>query len=123
VLAARHLEHEHAHEVRVPLPRAQQDLGDLAQLLTRRVARLLDAFDRLDQRAPRLAEDGAEHLLLRAEVVVQEAVRDARLLGDVADAARVVPLPGEDAHRRVQKQSALFLLGLRVRAVRHPGGV
>src|SRR5580765_7677268 len=58
VLAARHLEHEHAYEIGVTRPRAQQDLRHLAELLARGVARLLDAPDRRDQRPPRLAEDG-----------------------------------------------------------------
>ena len=75
----------------------------IAQLLSGRVARLLDALDGLDQRAPGLAEDAAQHVLLRVEVVVEEPVRDTCLLGDVADPARVVPLAREDPHRRVQK--------------------
>jgi hypothetical protein len=121
VRAPRHLEHEHAHEVGVAPPGAKQDLRHLAQLLARRVAGLLDALDRLDQRAPGLAEDGEEHLLLRAEVVVEQPVCDACLLGDVADAARVVALAREDPHRRLEEQPALFLLRLGIRAVRHPG--
>jgi len=36
--------------------------------------------------APGLAEDRLENLVLRAEVVVEQAVRDAGLLRDVTDA-------------------------------------
>ena len=58
----------------------------------------------------RLAEDAAKHFLLRREVVVEEPVRDARLLGDVADPRRVVALPRENAHGRVEKQPPLVPL-------------
>ena len=71
---------------------------------------LLDAPDRLDQLAPRLAEDAPEDVLLRVEVVVEEPVRDAGLLRDVADPRGVVALPREDPHRRVQEQPALVPL-------------
>ena len=49
---------------------------------------------------PVLAEDGLEHCLLRREVVVEETVRDARLLGDVADPRAVVAAAREYAHSR-----------------------
>ena len=39
--------------------------------------------------------------------MVQEPVRDARLLGDVADARGVVAVAGEDAHGRVEDQAPL----------------
>ena len=107
MLAARHLEDEHPHEIRIAAPGAQQDLGDLAQLLPGWVACLLDALDRLDQRPPGLTKDAAENVLLRLEVVVEQPVGDARLLCDVAHAARVVALAREDPHRCVEEQSAL----------------
>ena len=46
-----------------------------------------------------------EHLVLRAEVVVEQAVRDAGLLGDVADPRAVEAVPREHAHRRAADSS------------------
>src|SRR5712692_7449121 len=66
---------------------------------------------RHEQVAPVLAEDGLEQLLLRGEVVVEKPVRDARLLGDVPDPARVVALPREDTDGGIEQQPALLLLG------------
>ena len=45
---------------------------------------------------------------LDSEVVVDEPVGDARLVGDVGDAARVEALAGEDADRRVEDLAALL---------------
>ena len=56
--------------------------------------------------APGVAEHRLEHLLLRGEVVVEQPVGDARLLGDVADAAVVVARAREDAHGGVEDQLA-----------------
>jgi hypothetical protein len=42
--------------------------------------------------------------------VVEEAVRDAGLLGDVADARGVVALAGEDPDGRVEQEPSLLLL-------------
>ncbi len=39
--------------------------------------------------------------------MVQEPVRDARLLGDVADPGRVVAVASEDPHGRREDQPAL----------------
>ena len=111
-LAARHFEHEDAHEVRIAPPGAEQDLGNLAQLLARGVAGSLDVLDRRDQGTPGLAKDVAQHLFLRREVVVEQAVGDPGLLGDVTDPCSVVALPREDPHRRVEKQPALVFLRL-----------
>ena len=41
--------------------------------------------------------------------MVEQAVRDARLLGDVADARGVVAVAGEDADGGVEDQAALLL--------------
>ena len=41
--------------------------------------------------------------------MVEQAVRDACLLGDVADARGVVAVAGEDAHGRVEDEAALLL--------------
>ena len=49
-----------------------------------------------------------EDLVLAAEVVVDEPVGDAGLVGDVADPARVEALPGEHAHGGVEDEPALL---------------
>ncbi len=54
-------------------------------------------------------EDGLEHGVLRVEVVVEEPVRDAGFLGDVADAARVKALAREHANGSVEDLTPLVL--------------
>src|SRR5439155_6089429 len=83
--AARDLEDEHAHEIGIARPRTQEERGNSPQLLARRLVARLDLPDRVDDLAPRVAEHRLEQRLLRLEVVVEEPVRDAGLLGDVAD--------------------------------------
>ncbi len=41
--------------------------------------------------------------------MVEQPVRDAGLLGDVADPGGVIPVPGEDTHGGVEDQPALVL--------------
>src|SRR5437868_11291830 len=65
--AAGDLAHDHAHEVRIAPPGPQEDRRYLPQLLPGRHAGFLDGAHRGEQLAPRLAEDGLEDLLLRAE--------------------------------------------------------
>src|SRR3954462_13503079 len=72
-------------------------------MLTERDARRLDPLEIRLQKLPRLAEDRLEHLFLRTEVVIEQPVRDARLLGDVADARSTEALTREDAHRRIEQ--------------------
>ena len=49
--------------------------------------------------------------------MVEQPVRDARLLGDVADAGGVVAVAREDAHGRVEDEAPLLLArGLTVAA-------
>jgi hypothetical protein len=43
--------------------------------------------------------------------VVEQTVRDTRVLGDVADARAVVAALGEDAHGRVEDELALVHRG------------
>ena len=57
-------------------------------------------------------EDRLEHRVLRVEVVVEEPVRDAGLLGDVADPARVESLAREHANGGVEDLTPLFLQSL-----------
>jgi hypothetical protein len=68
-----------------------------------------DSSTALDEHGPVLAEDRLEHLVLRREVVVEEAVRDARLVGDVAHPGRVEALVREDPHRGVEDDAPLLL--------------
>src|SRR5581483_1130311 len=99
VRAARDLANHHPREIRRDEPRAEVERRERTKLLDERLAGRLDLRRLGDDRRPRLAEDRLEHVLLRAEVVVQQAMRDARLLGDVADTRSVEPLPREDADR------------------------
>src|SRR5262249_61724574 len=54
-------------------------------------------------------DDGGAALLVRLEVSVKVPLVHPRLLGDVADAARVVALAREDAHRGVEELSPFVL--------------
>ena len=108
--AARDLAHEHAHDVgRVHASVRSRIAATCAQLLARRLVACLDRVDALEEHAPVLAEDRLEHLVLRREVVVEQAVRDARLLGDVADARGVEALAREHAHGGVEDQTPFLL--------------
>ena len=55
---------------------------------------------------PALQEQGVEHLVLGLEVVVDEPVGHARLVGDVGHAAGVEALAGEHAHGGVEDEIA-----------------
>src|SRR6478752_381314 len=101
--AARDLAYEHPHELRRHEPGAEVDAREAAQLLAQRHAGELDPLRVRDELRPRLAEDRLEHLVLRTEVVIEQAVSYARFLGDVADARLVEPLSRKDAHRRLQQ--------------------
>ena len=79
----------------------------------------VDLVDRGEQHVPALEEQRVEHLVLGGEVVVDEPVGDAGLVGDVRDAAGVEALAGEHAHRGVEDQAALVQRGL-APAVRRP---
>ena len=66
----------------------------------------VDLVDRRQEQRPALDEELVQHLLLGLEVVVDEAVGDARLVGDVRDAASVEALAGEDADRGLEDLAA-----------------
>ena len=72
-----------------------------------RGALAIGLLDRRQQQRPALAEELVQHLVLGLEVVVDEPVGDAGLVGDVGDAGRVEALAGEDADRRVEDLAAL----------------
>jgi alpha-methylacyl-CoA racemase len=80
----------------------------MSQLIARRLARPLDRLDALHEDAPVLAEDRLEDLVLRREVVIQQAVCDPGLLRDVADARGVESLAREDADGRVEDHTTLL---------------
>ena len=63
--------------------------------------------DRLEHHVPALEEQRVEDLLLGGEVVVDEAVGDAGLVGDVGHPAGVEALPGEHPHGGVEDHPAL----------------
>ena len=81
----------------------------MAELVDGRLVGLLDAADPLEEDVPVLVEDSLEHGVLRVEVVVEEPVRDAGLLGDVADPARVESLAREHANGGVEDLTPLVL--------------
>ena len=118
--AACDLAHHHGDEVGIVPPRAEQDLDDALELLVRPLVGRRDRLEAAEELAPVLAEEGLEHLVLRREVVVEEAVRDACFLGDVADARGVEAVAREDAHRGVEDPAPLLLgarLALALRAL------
>ena len=107
VLAPSDLTDHDGHERRVVPPRPQQDLGNALELLRRGLVRVFDGAKAPDELTPVLDEDRAQHLVLRGEVVVEKTVRDARILGDVADPRTVVAVIGEDAYRSVENELPL----------------
>ncbi len=79
---------------------------DRVELLAARPVAAVHLVDRGQEQRPPLGEELVHHLVLRAEVVVDEPVGDACLVGDVGDAARVVALAREHADGRVQDLAA-----------------
>ena len=61
-----------------------------------------------EHHVPALEEQRVEDLLLGGEVVVDEPVGDARLIGDVRHAAGVKPLAREHPHGGVEDHPALL---------------
>ena len=106
--APRDLADENAHDVGLVPPGAQQDRCHVPKLVARRLARPHDRVDPLDEHSPVLSEDRLEHFVLGREVVVEQAVGDAGLLGDVADTRRVEALVREHADGRVEDQTTLL---------------
>ncbi len=103
----RHLDDDHLHQLRVVAVGVDDEAGDGFELGARRGALAVGLLDRRQQQRPALAEELVEDLVLGLEVVVDEAVGDAGLVGDVGDAGRVEALAGEDADRRVEDLAAL----------------
>ena len=107
--AARDLAHEHARHVGVHAPAAEQAFRDASSCSRAGSSDASISSISREQIAPRLAEDRVEHLVLRGEVVVEQAVRDARLLGDVADARGVEALVREHPDGGVEDETPFLL--------------
>ena len=71
-----------------------------AQLLGRRRLRGEDLADRLVELRDRFLDDEVEQLLLALEVVVEAALEDTDLVGDVLHGRGMVPFGLEDLRRR-----------------------
>jgi alpha-methylacyl-CoA racemase len=109
---ARDLADHDTNDLGLAQPAAEQHGSDCAQLLRRRLVRALDVVQPPEHVLPVLAEDRVEHVVLRREVVVEQAVCDACFLGDVTDTRRVEPLAREHTRGRVEDQTP-FLFGNR----------
>jgi hypothetical protein len=84
------------------------EAGDPVELVARGgVREPIDLGDRVEHDLPALDEQLVEDLLLRIEVVVDEPVRDAGLVGHVGDAAVMEPLPREDGDGCIEDETAL----------------
>ncbi len=112
VRGARDLDDDHLHQLGVVAVGVDDERGDGVQLVARGDVAPVDLGDRLHEQAPALEEQRVEHLVLGAEVVVDEPVGDARLVGDVRHAAGVEALAREHAHRGVEDDPALVDGGL-----------
>ena len=108
-MAARDLPNHDGDERRIVAPGSQQDLRDALELLAGRLVRDLHGAKASDELAPVLDEDRPQDIVLRREVVVEEPVRDARVLCDVTDARFVVPVLREHANGSVEDARALVL--------------
>src|SRR5215207_7959051 len=104
---AGHLDDDHLHQLRVISVGVDDELRDRIELLAAADGLVVDLLDRGQEQRPALDEELVEDLILGLEVVIDEPVCDARLVGDVRDAAGVESLPGEHADRCVQDLATL----------------
>ena len=104
---ARDLHDDHLHQVGVVAVAVDDEGGDRAELLAHGDRLGVDLANQLEHHVPALEEERVEDLVLGGEVVVDEPVRHAGLVGDVRHAAGVEPLAREHAHGRFEDQAAL----------------
>ena len=104
---AGHLDDDHLHQLGVVAVGVDAERGDRGQLVAGRLPRPVGLLDRAQQQRPALDEELVQDLVLGAEVVIDEPVGDAGLVGDVGDPGRVEALAGEDADRGVEDLAAL----------------
>jgi hypothetical protein len=112
VRRARDLHDDHLHQVRLVVVGVDDEGRDEVELVARGHVLAVDLGDRVEHQLPALGEDLVEDLLLRAKVVVDEPVGDARLVGHVGHAAVVEAVAREHADAGVEDQAALVHLGL-----------
>ena len=103
----RHLDDDDLHHIWVVAIGVDDERRDRAQLVASAAVRSIGVGDRRQHHIPSLQEQRVEDLLLGGEVVVDEPVGNAGLVGDVRHAAGVESLPRKYANRRVEDQSAL----------------
>src|SRR5436190_10330150 len=113
VRRAHDLDDDDLHQRGVVAVEVDDRRGDRVQLVARRDRRAIGLADEVEQDLPALEEQRVEHLVLRAEVVVDEAVGDVRLVGDVRHAALVKAALGERDDRGVEDEAALVRTGER----------
>ena len=118
----RDLDDDHLHQLGVVSVGIDDEGGNRAQFVPRRALGGVGLGDRREHHVPPLEEERVEDLLLRGEVVIDEAVGDPRLVGDVGYAAGVKSLPGEHAHGGVENHPPLVDRGARCRGhqISHP---
>src|SRR3954453_2488738 len=119
VRGARDLDDDDLHQVGVVAVGLHDEARDVLELAPPRAVLRVGRADHVEQHVPALEEEGVEHLVLGGEVVIDEPVGAARLVGDVRDAARVEALAGEHLHGGVEDLPALVAGGLRPRGDRH----
>src|SRR3954468_2378059 len=105
----RDLDDDDLHQVGVVAGGGDDEAGDGLQLLPRRPLPRVGLADDVEHDVPAFEEQGVQHGVLGREVVVDEPVGDARLVGDVRHAAGVEALAGEDPHGGVEDLAALVL--------------
>ena len=101
------LDDDHLHQVGIVAVGIDDERRNRLELVADRQVTCVHGGDLLQQQGPTLGEEGVEDLVLRAEVVVHEAVRDARLVRDRGHAATVKALPGEHPDGGVEDHAAL----------------
>ena len=103
----RHVDDDHLHQLGVVPVGVDDEAGHGIELLAAIDRLAVDLLDGGEQQRPPLREQLVEDLVLGLEVVVDEPVSDAGLVGDVRDPAGVEALTGEDSDRGIEDLAAL----------------